>query len=159
MAGAAFGKLIELLDHARRIDHHARADDAGDARRQDAAGQQRELVDLVADDDRVPGVCAALIADDEVVLAGKEVDDLAFGFVAPLQTDNASAGHNGKFADVRKRVGCAVTQNRSHALILEWSLGSRKATGLVTIEQSHKIPGVKMVIPEKDEESANRHRR
>ena len=53
------------------------------------------------------------------MLAGEHVDDLAFGFVAPLQTDNASAGHNGEFADVRKRVGCAVAQNRSHALILE----------------------------------------
>ena len=68
-------------------------DHARHARRQDAAGQQRELVGLVADDDRVPGVRAALVADDEVVLAREEIDDLALGFVAPLQTDNASSRH------------------------------------------------------------------
>ena len=92
-ACAARGQLVELLDHAGRIEHHAAGDDAGHAGRENAAGQQRELVDLVADDDGVPGVRPALIADDEVVLAGQQVDDLALGFVAPLQTDDASAGH------------------------------------------------------------------
>ena len=29
---------------------------------------------------------------------GQQVDDLALGFVAPLQTDNASAGHGGPFS-------------------------------------------------------------
>ena len=46
VAGTAFGELIELLDHAGRIHDDARGDDARDARREDAAGQQRELVDL-----------------------------------------------------------------------------------------------------------------
>ena len=53
-----------------RVEDDAAGDDAGDAGRQNAAGEQRELVDLVADDDRVAGVRAALIADDDVVLAG-----------------------------------------------------------------------------------------
>ena len=92
-AHAAGRELVELLDHAGRIEHHAAGDDARHAGRQNAAGQQRKLVDLVADDDRVPGVRAALIANDEVVLAGQQVDDLALGFVAPLQTDNASSRH------------------------------------------------------------------
>ena len=65
------------------------------------------------------GIRAALITDDEVVLTSEDIDDFALGFVAPLQTDNASAGHIEQFADVRKKWGCAVTQNRSHALILE----------------------------------------
>ena len=56
-------------------------------------GKQRELVDLVAHDDRVAGVRPALVANDEIVLARESVDDFALGFVAPLQTDNASAGH------------------------------------------------------------------
>ena len=54
--GAALGQLVELLDHTGRIDHHARADDARHAGRKNAAGQQRQLVDLVADDDGVAGV-------------------------------------------------------------------------------------------------------
>ena len=93
VALAAAGQLVELLDHAGRVEHDAAGDHARDAGRQDAAGQQRELVDLVADDDRVPGVRPALIADDEIVLAGQQVDDLALGFVAPLQTDDASSRH------------------------------------------------------------------
>ena len=93
MARAALGQLVELLDHAGRIQHDARGDDARDAGRENAAGQQRKLVNLVADDDGVAGVRPALVADDEVMLAGQDVDDLALGFVAPLQTDNASAGH------------------------------------------------------------------
>jgi hypothetical protein len=34
------------------------------------------------------GVGAAVVADDEVVLFGEEIDDLALGLVAPLQADD-----------------------------------------------------------------------
>ena len=37
------------------------------------------------------GVGPALVADDHIMLLGQQVDELAFGLVAPLQTDNASA--------------------------------------------------------------------
>ncbi len=90
-------------------------DDARDAGRENAAGQQRELVDLVADDDGMPGVRAALVADDEVVLTGQEVDDLALGFVAPLQTDNASAGHSETVRGCAKKGGMRGHTDRSHA--------------------------------------------
>ena len=60
---------------------------------QDAAGDERELVGLAAGDDRVAGVGPALIANDDVVLLGQQVDDLALGLVAPLQTDDASTRH------------------------------------------------------------------
>jgi hypothetical protein len=30
------------------------------------------------------------------VFPGESVDDFALGFIAPLQTDNASAGHGGR---------------------------------------------------------------
>ena len=62
-------------------------------RREDAGGQQRELVGLAAGDDGVAGVGAAVVADDEVVLVGEEIDDLALGLVAPLQADDTGAGH------------------------------------------------------------------
>ena len=64
---------------------------------ENAAGQQREFVNLVAHDDGMACVRAALIADDEIMLTSQQVDDLAFGFVAPLQTDNASARHGSQF--------------------------------------------------------------
>ena len=78
---------------AGRVEHHAAGDDALHAGREDAAGNERELVGLAAGDDGVAGVGAALIADDDVVLAGQQVDDLALGLVAPLQTDHASTRH------------------------------------------------------------------
>jgi hypothetical protein len=49
----------------------------------------------------VAGVGAALIADDDLVVFGEDVDELAFGFVTPLQTDNACAGH-GKRSSLRE---------------------------------------------------------
>jgi hypothetical protein len=91
--GAALGEVVELLDHAGRIEHHARRNHAGDARRENPAGKQRELIHLVAHDDGMPRVRAALITDDEIVLRRQQVDDLPLGFVAPLQTDDTRSGH------------------------------------------------------------------
>jgi hypothetical protein len=34
-----------------------------------------------------------LVSDDEVMLACEQVDDFPFGFVSPLQSDNAGGGH------------------------------------------------------------------
>ena len=36
------------------------------------------------------GVAAPLIADDDVVLFGEQIDEFSFGLVSPLQTDDAS---------------------------------------------------------------------
>ena len=36
----------------------------------------------------MPGVRPALIADDDIVLIRQQVDDLALGLVAPLQSDH-----------------------------------------------------------------------
>ena len=38
-------------------------------------------------------VGTAVEADDEVVLISEEIDDFAFGLVAPLQADDTGAGH------------------------------------------------------------------
>ncbi len=40
----------------------------------------------------MPGVGATAIANDDVGLFGEEIDDFAFAFVAPLQTDDARIG-------------------------------------------------------------------
>ena len=44
-------------------------------------------------DDGVPGVVAALVADDEIRLLRQEVRDLALAFVAPLGTDDGRHRH------------------------------------------------------------------
>jgi len=39
------------------------------------------------------GVSPALVAHDDVVTMGQEVDDLPFGLIAPLQTHHARRWH------------------------------------------------------------------
>jgi hypothetical protein len=114
---AALGQFVEFLDDPGRIDYHPAGDHADHVRREHAAGQQRQLVHLAADDDCVTGVGAALVADDEVMLAREEVDDLALGFVAPLQTDNASTWHGR--SSKRHRGPATAGRNQGKRISLE----------------------------------------
>src|SRR5690606_38148091 len=61
-----------------------------------ARRQQRELVDLAVDDQRMAGVVAALKAHHDVGPLGQPVDDLAFTFVAPLGADHHYVRHVSK---------------------------------------------------------------
>ena len=61
--------------------------------RDDPRRDLADLVRLAADDDRVPGVRAALVAADEVGLLGEQVDDLALALVAPLRADDHGRRH------------------------------------------------------------------
>ena len=87
---AAAEQAVDLLQDAGRVDHDSAGDDALHAWGEDAAGNERQFVGLTIADDGMAGIAAPLIADDDVVLFGQDVDELAFGFVAPLQTDDAS---------------------------------------------------------------------
>ena len=57
------------------------------ARAQNPRRNQVEDVFLLADKNRVPGVVAALGADDDVRLVRQHVNDFSFAFVAPLGAD------------------------------------------------------------------------
>ena len=59
----------------------------------DARREQGKLVGLVADDERVAGVVAALEAHDDVGAAREPVDDFAFALVAPLGADDGDVSH------------------------------------------------------------------
>ena len=89
---AHLAHALDLGLQRPRIEHHAIADDRRRAA-DDAAGKQRELVGLVADDERVAGVVAALEAHDHVGAARQPVDDLALAFVAPLGADDGDVSH------------------------------------------------------------------
>src|SRR5947209_8441685 len=49
---------------------------------------------LAVDDEGVAGIVAALVADDDVGMLGKNVDDLALPFVTPLRSDHNHRGHD-----------------------------------------------------------------
>src|SRR5207249_1767576 len=94
---------------AHGVDDHAVADDRAQVRVQYAGGQQGKLVGAVAADDGVAGVGAAVVADDQVVGRGEEIDDFPFGLVAPLQADYAGAGHAILPGPERPRWGLAAS--------------------------------------------------
>ena len=89
---AALLELVELADQHLGIDDAAVADHARLAAH-DAARQRADLERLVADDDRVAGVRAALVAAHDVRVLREQVDDLPLAFVAPLRTDDDGRRH------------------------------------------------------------------
>jgi hypothetical protein len=90
---AARLQAVDLADHAGRVEHDAARHHAGHAVAEDAAGDQRQLPGLATGDHGMAGVRAARVADDDFVILGEDVDEFALGLVAPLQTDDACAGH------------------------------------------------------------------
>ena len=78
--------------------------------RDDPARERADLVRLVADDDRVPCVRAALVAADEIRVLREQVDDLALAFVAPLRADDDGRWHLPKC-----RAGGRATSLRAQA--------------------------------------------
>jgi hypothetical protein len=78
----------DLGEQVRRIDDDAVADVAVDARPHHARGHQLQRRAHAVDDQRVPGVVAALEADHGPRVLGQPVDDLALAFVTPLGADD-----------------------------------------------------------------------
>ncbi len=89
--------FVYLIEEGLRIDHHAVADHRELRGPQHAGRQQRQLVGLAVDDERVAGIVAALEAHDDVGLLRQPVDDLALPFVAPLGADDDNIGHSRVF--------------------------------------------------------------
>ena len=86
-------RRADLAGERMRIEHDAVADDRELVRPHDAGGQQRQLVDLAADDEGMAGIVPALEAHDDVGLLGQPVDDLALAFVAPLGAHDDHVRH------------------------------------------------------------------
>ena len=84
---------VDLGEQDAGVDHHAVADHrchvvVEDTRRDELQGEA-----LAVDHDGVPGVVAALVADDHRHLLGQEVGELALALVSPLGADDDGGGH------------------------------------------------------------------
>ena len=79
---------FRLFEQRLERQHDAVADQTLHVRVQDAGGDQRQHGFLAADDERVPGVVAALKAHHGLCLIGEQIDDLALALIAPLQADH-----------------------------------------------------------------------
>ena len=86
-------QLFDFVEQGLRIEHHAVADHGQLRGPQHAGGQQRQLVGLAVDDERMAGIVTALEAHDDVGLLRQPVDDLALPLVAPLGADDDNIGH------------------------------------------------------------------
>ena len=84
---------VELGDERGRVDDDAVADHRRDVRVEHARRAQLELERLVAHDDGVARVVAALVADDDGDVLGEEVGGLALALVAPLEAHDHGRGH------------------------------------------------------------------
>ncbi len=89
-------ELVHLGEERLRIDDHAVADDAGDARVQDARRDQVQDEFLALHVYRVAGVVAALIARDDGEVRRQQIDDLAFALVAPLRAQYRKIFRHGR---------------------------------------------------------------
>ena len=90
---ALAAEFFELGDEGMGVEDDAVADDRQLAFAHDAGRQQRQLVDLAVDDQRMAGIVAALEAHDHIGALRQPVDDLALAFVAPLRADDHHIGH------------------------------------------------------------------
>ncbi len=86
-------QAANLLQHRLRMKDHSRGDHIDHRGVDDSAGDQMQFVDLVTHHDRMTGIGPALVANHDIKLAGQQIHQLAFGLVAPLQTDHTQIWH------------------------------------------------------------------
>jgi hypothetical protein len=92
--GEALGaQALDLVEERPRVDDDAVAHDRELAAPHHARGQERQLVGLAVDDERVARVVAALKAHHDVGPLAQPVDDLALALVAPLRADDRYVRH------------------------------------------------------------------
>ena len=84
---------VELCEEDLRVDDDAVADDRRDRGVQDPARDQLEGELLAVDHDPVPGVVAALVADDDVHLLREEICELALALITPLGAHHDRCWH------------------------------------------------------------------
>ena len=82
---------VDLGQHDDRIDHDAVADDRSDVVVQDTGRDQLQGEGLAVDDEGVPRIVAALVADDQLHLLGDEVGEFPLALITPL-----GAHHDGR---------------------------------------------------------------
>ena len=84
---------LDLGEQRPGIDDDAAADDRQLAGPHDPRRQQAQLVLDIADDERMPGIVAALEAHDDIGALRQPIDDFSLPFVAPLGADDGDIGH------------------------------------------------------------------
>ena len=82
-----------LVEEGLGVEHHSITDHGELRGPQHAGRQQRKLVGLAIDNERMAGIMAALESHHDIGLFRQPVDDLALPLVSPLGTDDDNIGH------------------------------------------------------------------
>ena len=122
---------VDLVAQCPRVDDDAVADDAELALAHHAGGQQRQLIGVVADDQGVAGVVAALEAHDDVGALRQPVDDLAFALVAPLGADHDHVRHAGPLHTTRPQTQAPGPSLNFSAAVIAEICGLASASALI----------------------------
>jgi hypothetical protein len=86
-------EIVHFFQKPRGKDDDSVGNHGAEMRFENPSRKQGELESFPPIDDSMSGVSASVEANDKIVLIGEEIDDLAFGLVAPLQADDTGAGH------------------------------------------------------------------
>lgn len=110
---ALFSDPLNLGHESPGIDHDAITDNRKLAAN-DTRGEQGEFVDLLADNQRMARIMAALETRDDIGAMRQPVNQLALAFIAPLGAYHGHIGHENSPEPVRGGDVCheAVTGTR-----------------------------------------------
>ena len=89
----SFAKAVELFQDGSWIHDHAARNNVDDVRTENSAGNMMEFEDVLPINHGMTRIGSAQKADYDVKSGCKQVNDFAFGFITPLQSDNASTWH------------------------------------------------------------------
>ena len=84
---------LDLVIQVLAVERHAVAENVHHALTEDAAGQQVQGEFAVLIDDSMAGIAAALIADNDVIVFGQQIDHASLALVTPVDADDYSISH------------------------------------------------------------------
>lgn len=86
--GLEFAGAINFFEKGFGADSHSASEDREGVGMENSGGEEVEFECFSAGDNGVTRVVAAAVSDDIAGLIPKDVDDFAFGFIAPLRSDD-----------------------------------------------------------------------
>ena len=86
----ALPKAADLLVQVLDVDDHAEPEHIDDVSAENARGKQIQDKLPLFVDDCVPGIVAALIAADNIVIGGQKIDHAAFALISPIDSADGS---------------------------------------------------------------------
>ena len=87
------GDILHFLPQVFRVNGDAVPEDIHDTLPENAGGQQVQGKFAVLIDNGMAGIAAALIADNDVIVFGQQIDHASLALVTPVDADDYSISH------------------------------------------------------------------